>query len=451
MVFKNFKLNIVIRIILIILMILAVFISIYGFGFNVTPVLLGVLVIFQIIDLIKYVQKTNRYLTSFLESIRYADFSRSFKLEGLGTAYDEMKEAFNDVIRDFQRIRNEKEEHYHYLQNVIQHIGISLIAFQKDGSVEMINNSAKKLFQVNKLKNINELENYSKELVEKLKKMKSGERILVQVLDNDMMMQLAVYATEFKIRMQRIILVSIQNIQSELEEQEMEAWQKLIRVLTHEIMNSITPIASLSTTINELLKDIDTTDNIPQMIDDETVEDIRNSLTTISKRSTGLIHFVDSYRNLTKIPKPNFNIIPVKEIFDNVHLLMEKDIQNCGIECVIDITPSGLELTADEELIEQVLINLIKNARYAVADTIDPKITMRAFLDKRGRIALQVLDNGPGILQDVIDKIFVPFFTTKQDGSGIGLSLSKQIMRMHGGSITAQSEPNKETSFTLRF
>ncbi len=451
MVYKNFKINIVVRVILIIVMILAVFISIYRFGFNVTPILLGVLMIFQIIDLIRYVQKTNMYLTSFLESIRYADFSRSFKLEGLGTAYDEMKEAFNDVISDFQKIRSEKEEHYHYLQNVIQHIGISLIAFQKDGSVEMINNSAKKLFQISKLKNIRELGSYSSELVEKLIKMKSGDRILVQVIDNDMMMQLAIYATEFKIRMQSIILVSIQNIQSELEEQEMAAWQKLIQVLTHEIMNSITPIASLSSTINELLKDIDITDNKPQMIDDETVGDIRNSLRTITKRSTGLIHFVESYRNLTKIPKPKFNIIPVKDVFNNVHLLMEKDLKLKGIECVIDISSSSLELTADEELIEQVLINLVKNAIHALSDVENAKIIMRAFLDKRGRIAVQVIDNGPGILEEVIDKIFVPFFTTKPDGSGIGLSLSKQIMRMHGGTLTAQSEPNVETNFTLRF
>lgn len=451
MVYRNFKINIVVRIILIIIMILAVFISIYRFGFHVTPILLGVLIIFQILNLIKYVQKTNRYLTSFLESIRYADFSRSFKLEGLGSAYDEMRDAFNNVISDFQKIRAEKEEHFHYLQNVIQHIGISLIAFQKDGSVEMINNSAKKLFQISKLKNISELESYSPELVKKMKHMKSGERILVQVIDNDMMMQLAIYATEFKIRMQRIILVSIQNIQSELEEQEMAAWQKLIQVLTHEIMNSITPIASLSSTINELLKDIDTTDNKPQMIDDETVIDIRNSLKTIAKRSTGLVHFVESYRNLTKIPKPKFDIIPIKEIFNNVHLLMEKDLTLKGIECVIDISPPSLELTADEELIEQVLINLVKNAIHALSDIDNAKIILKAFLDKRGRIAMQVIDNGPGILKEVIDKIFIPFFTTKPDGSGIGLSLSKQIMRVHGGTLTAQSEPNVKTSFTLRF
>ena len=451
MIYKNFKINTVVRIILIMIMTLAVFISVYRFGFNVTPILLGVLIMFQIHDLIRYVQKTNRYLTSFLESIRYSDFSRSFKLEGLGTAYDEMKIAFNDVISDFQKVRTEKEEHFHYLQNVIQHIGISLIAFQKDGSVEMINNSAKKLFQISKLKNIDQLESYSSELVEKLKNMKSGERILVQVIDNDMLLQLAIYATEFKIRMQRIILVSIQNIQTELEEQEMAAWQKLISVLTHEIMNSITPIASLSSTINELLKDIDTTDNKPQMINDETVIDIRNSLRTISKRSTGLVHFVESYRNLTKIPKPKFNIIPVKDIFNNVHLLMEKEIKMNGIECIINISPTSLELTADEELIEQVLINLVKNAIHALHKIENAKIIMRAFMDKRGRIALQVIDNGPGILEEVIDKIFIPFFTTKQEGSGIGLSLSKQIMRTHGGTLTAQSEPNIETNFTLRF
>ena len=451
MIYKNFKINTVVRIILIMIMTLAVFISVYRFGFNVTPILLGVLIMFQIHDLIRYVQKTNRYLTSFLESIRYSDFSRSFKLEGLGTAYDEMKIAFNDVISDFQKVRTEKEEHFHYLQNVIQHIGISLIAFQKDGSVEMINNSAKKLFQISKLKNIDQLESYSSELVEKLKNMKSGERILVQVIDNDMLLQLAIYATEFKIRMQRIILVSIQNIQTELEEQEMAAWQKLISVLTHEIMNSITPIASLSSTINELLKDIDTTDNKPQMINDETVIDIRNSLRTISKRSTGLVHFVESYRNLTKIPKPKFNIIPVKDIFNNVHLLMEKEIKMNGIECIINISPTSLELTADEELIEQVLINLVKNAIHALHNIENAKIIMRAFMDKRGRIALQVIDNGPGILEEVIDKIFIPFFTTKQEGSGIGLSLSKQIMRTHGGTLTAQSEPNVETNFTLRF
>lgn len=451
MIYKNFKIHTLFRIVLITATILLMFLAIFRFGFNVTPILLGALIIFQVIDLIKYIQKTNQYLTNFLESIRYSDFSRSFRIEGLGTAYDGLKAAFNDVIEDFQKIRSEKEEHYHYLQNVIQHIGISLIAYQKNGTVEMVNNSAKKMFQVSKLRHIDELESYSTELVEKLNNMKAGERILLQVVDNDMMMQLAVYATEFKLRTRNIMLVSIQNIQSELEEQEMDAWQKLIRVLTHEIMNSITPIASLSSTINEILKDIDTTDNKPQEIDDETVIDIRNSLKTIHKRSTGLIHFVESYRNLTRIPKPKFTIVSVQQIFESVYKLLEKDLEMNGVKCVQDISPSSLELTADEELVEQVLINLVKNAMHSVADIADAKIVLKAFLDRRGRVAIQVIDNGPGILKDVIDKIFVPFFTTKKEGSGIGLSLSRQIMRMHGGSLTAQSEPHVETNLTLRF
>jgi len=451
MVYKNFQLHVILRIILIVLSIFVLFASIYNFGFTVTPILLFVVIIAQVFSLIKFVQKTNKYLTSFLESIRYADFARTFKIEGLGTAYDEMKDAFNDVIADFQKIRSEKVENYHYLQNVIQHIGISLLAFQKDGSIELLNNSAKKLFQINRLKNIDQLVKYSPELVSKFRSMKSGERELVQVDDNDTIMQLAVYATEFKIRTKSITLVSIQNIQSELEEQEMEAWQKLISVLTHEIMNSITPIASLSSTINELLKDIDTTDNVPQLIDDDTVIDIRNSVKTIEKRSTGLVHFVESYRNLTKIPKPKFEIIPVQEIFDNVFLLMEKDLQNSNIECSIEISPESLELTADEDLIEQILINLIKNAISALSGIENGKIILKAFLDKRGRVVLQVIDNGPGIIEEVIEKIFVPFFTTKTDGSGIGLSLSKQIMRVHGGTITAHSKPNVQTDFTLKF
>ena len=451
MVYKNFKLNCSIRIILIAITMLLTIFSVFNLGFSVTPILLGLITILQISSMLQYIQKTNRYLTTFLESIRYSDFSRSFKIEGLGSAYDGLKTAFNHVIEDFQKIRTEREEHYHYLQNVIQHIGISLIAFRKDGHVEMMNNSAKKLFQINRLNNIKELKKYSVELVRTLKELKPGKRKLVQVSDEDVMLQLAIYATEFKLSNRTIKLVSIQNIQSELEEQEMAAWQKLISVLTHEIMNSITPIASLSATVNDLLKNIDTTDNIPQEIDDEIVIDIRNSLTTIHKRSTGLIRFVESYRNLTKIPKPEFEIIPVKNIFDNVKLLMEKELHKSNINCSKSIIPETLEVTADQQQIEQVLLNLLKNSQHALEGQENGKIELNAFLDKRGKVAIQVVDNGPGILEDVIDKIFIPFFTTKANGSGIGLSLSRQIMRFHGGTITANSELNVKTEFTLKF
>ncbi len=419
--------------------------------FNITPVIIIMIVVFQVFSLIHFLESTNRYLTNFLESIRYSDFTRSFQVDGLGAAYDGLKEAFNDVMNDFQQIRTEKEVYQHYLQNVIQHIGICLIVFKKNGDVLMINNAAKKLFRINKLININSLEKFSPELTKILPKLKSGEKALVKVQDDEELLQLVIYAKEFILEGQRLSLVSIQNIQMELETQEMEAWQKLIRVLTHEIMNSITPIASLSATVNNILDDIDTTDNIPQEIDDETIIDIQNALKTIHKRSQGLIHFVETYRNLTKIPNPDFKIFQVEQLFNNIKKLMQEPLKKVNIEFSIKIEPISLELAADEQLIEQIIINLIKNSIQALEKKKNGKISLKAFIGFRGRAIIQVIDNGQGILKEVIDRIFIPFFTTKQSGSGIGLSLSKQIMRLHRGSITVSSQPDVETVFSLRF
>ena len=451
MVYKNFRFKIIVRISFIILSIFLLFFVIYNMEFNITPVLIIMIVAFQVFSLIHFLESTNRYLTNFLESIRYSDFTRSFQVEGLGAAYDGLKEAFNDVINDFQQIRTEKEVYQHYLQNVIQHIGICLIVFKKNGDVLMINNAAKKLFRINKLKNINSLDNFSPELTKILPKLKSSEKALVKVQDDEELLQLVIYAKEFILEGQRLSLVSIQNIQMELETQEMEAWQKLIRVLTHEIMNSITPISSLSATVNNILDDIDTTDNIPQEIDDETVIDIQNALKTIHKRSQGLIHFVETYRNLTKIPNPDFKIFQVEQLFNNIKKLMQEPLKKDNIEFSIKIEPISLELAADEQLIEQIIINLIKNSIQALEKKKNGKISLKAFIGFRGRAIIQVIDNGQGILKEVIDRIFIPFFTTKQSGSGIGLSLSKQIMRLHSGSITVSSQPDVETVFSLRF
>lgn len=408
-------------------------------------------IIYQIYEIIRYVEKTNRLLKNFLESIRYSDFTRNFQVQGLGSSFDKLQESFNAVITDFQKIRAEKEEHYFYLQTVIQHIGISLIAFHRDGKVEMINNASKKLFQVSNLKKIQDLSSFSDELVNCLLSLKHGENTLVKVVDNEDILKLAIYATEFKINNRQVILVSIKNIQYELEEQEIESWQKLIRVLTHEIMNSITPISSLSTTLTTILDDFGENNTNIQDEDLETLNEVKLALETIHKRSSGLLHFVDTYRNLTKIPKPNFGIFQVQKLFDNIHRLMQEEIKRKGIECEININPESLELSADEQLLEQVLINLIKNSIHALEHTENPRIELKAFMNKRGRISIQISDNGQGIIKEVLDKVFIPFFTTKPKGSGIGLSLSKQILRLHGGTITAQSIPNEKTSFTLTF
>ncbi|WP_244880366.1 sensor histidine kinase [Saccharicrinis fermentans] len=429
------------------------FYLIYNTDLTMTLFLIGGFIGIQIFAFIHYIDRTNRILNNFLESIRYSDFTRTFHVEGEGSSFEKLKNSFNEVIKDFQEVRAEKEENFYYLQTVIQHIGIALIAFQKDGKVELINNATKKLFQVRNLSNVQALNSFSQEMVEKLFSIKHGENTLIKVQEKDNLLQLVIYATEFRIHNRTITLVSIKNIQQELEEKEMESWQKLIRVLTHEIMNSITPISSLSSTVTLIIKDLMENLRAQGVGTDEvdTLEEVETALKTIHKRTDGLLHFVNTYRNLTKIPNPNFSIFRVRQLFSNINHLFEEEIKSKNIRCDIRIEPESMELSADEHLIEQVIINLVKNAIHAVTGREDACIRLNAYMNSRGRIVMQVVDNGPGILPNVLDRVFIPFFTTKPQGSGIGLSLSRQILRLHGGTINAYSEPEKETKFTLTF
>ena len=418
-----------------------------------TLVIVGGVILYQIYALIHYVERTNRDLTRFLQAIRYEDFSQSFTGAGLGASFNALKAAFTEVLDAFRQTRSEKEEHYRYLQTVVQHVGVGLICFQPEGNVELMNTAAQRLLKTGQLRNINALRSFSADLVDALFRLKPGERALVKVEEDGEQLQLAVYAAELRMRGQVFTLVSIQNIQSELEEREMEAWQNLIRVLTHEIMNSVTPIASLASTVHDLLTIPNRSGHqeLSEEIQTETISDIHDAIQTIERRSEGLLHFVNAYRKLTRIPKPDFQIFPVAELFARIQQLMLTEMVHRAVDFHVHVEPETLELTADPEQIEQVLINLLLNALQAMEGQPDPRIELVAQMDGRGRVLIQVRDNGPGIVEEVQEKIFIPFFTTKQDGSGIGLSLSRQIMRLHRGTISAQSKPNVETVFTLRF
>jgi len=451
MIYKNFRVHIILRLVLLSASLLALFYLLNAGTYYLTPVVLIVLIIIQIYSLIRLVEKTNHDLSNFLQSIRFSDFSSSFQNEGLGDSYDHLRSIFNNVIKDFQKIRSEKEEHYFYLQNIVQHIGVGIIAYRRDGSVEMINKASKRLFQISKLKNIGELSRCSAELVDVLLKIQMSENTLVKVYNGEEFLQLSIYATEFKLNNRTIVLVSIRNIQAELAEQEMDAWQKLIRVLTHEIMNSIAPISSLSSTLSSMVEEIANSENKNKVVDIETVNDIQDALKTIYKRSTGLSHFVETYRNLTQIPAPDFSIFFVEPLLKYIVGLFKNELNKKSIQVEIHVQPATLELTADEQLLEQVLINLLQNSIQAAKTDGTAHIQIKAFLNKRGRITIQVIDNGQGILEEVQQKIFIPFFTTKHSGSGIGLSLSRQILRLHGGSINVQSQPDVKTVFTLTF
>ncbi len=453
MIYKNFRLNIIVRILLLTASIFIFLFILMNKIYYIIPIFFVLLIVFQVIHLIYYVDRTNREVTNFLESIRFSDFSRNFQSNNLGASFDELKKAFNEITLDFQKIRTEKQEHYFYLQNIIQHIEIGIVAFTPDGTVQMINQAAKKTFQTQTLKNIKLLASWYIGFDEVLMSMQTGDNRLIKLKVDDSSLQLALHASEFKIKDQEITLVSIKNIQSEMDEQEMEAWQKLIKVLTHEIMNSIAPISSLTSTVNLMVSDVAESieEYVPDDFDRETLMDIKEALTTIYKRSTGLIHFVEKYRNLTKIPKPNFTIYKIKDQFKYLSSLLAEELQHSNIELKIDIMPENIEITADEQLIEQVLINMVKNSIHGLENTENKKLQLSASINQQGKCLIEVIDNGQGIISEVLDKIFIPFFTTKSTGSGIGLALSKQIMRLHGGSIYVHSEPDVETRFTLSF
>jgi len=402
------------------------------------------------VSLVRYTEKVTRDLTRFLESVQYSDFTRRFASDGRGPFFEDLRDAFEEVTSEFRRLRAEREREVRYLEQVVQHLGVALITYQDDGEVGLMNTAARRLLRTGPIRHVEALERVSDDLAETLRTLESGEQAMVRVEEEDRTLQLAVRVRRFRLQGEPHALASIQDLRNELEEKEMEAWQELTSVLTHEITNSVAPISSLASTAQRRL-DAES-DGTPLTADQ--AADVREAVGAIEQRSEGLINFVDAYRSFTDIPSPEFELLEVEDVFDNVTRLLRAQSENQALSLTTSIDPPDLTLTADPDLIDQVLLNLALNALQAIEEAPDTRpghIEFRAHVDPRSRPVIQVEDNGPGIPDDVQEKIFVPFFTTKEEGSGIGLSLSRQIMRLHGGSISVHSSLGEGTVFTLRF
>ncbi|MEE4259674.1 MAG: ATP-binding protein [Bacteroidales bacterium] len=451
MVYKRFRLQVVVRVALLVITMLLIVFTYQQTAYMVSTIILSLLLVVQVVALIRYTEQTNRKLIRFFESIRHADFTSSFTDNELGRSFEGLNWEFNKVIAAFNKNKTEKEEHFNYLLTVIQHVSIGIIVFKRDGHVDVFNNAVKRLLQIATLRKIEHLKDISEDLPDKLMQMKAGEKILLKLFIKDELVQLSIHATEFRMRGEEYLLVSFQDIHPELEQKEIESWQKLIRVLTHEIMNSITPISSLASTVSSMLNEYKSSN--PQITADEQegLEDILHAISTIESRSKGLLNFVEIYRNLTRIPKPNFRYFSVSELFDRSLELLQPKISQYNILIRIKIFPQDLKILADPDLIDQVVINLLLNAVDAIKEVPEPQITIVASTNLNNRTTIEFADNGKGIKQDILDKIFMPFFTSKKTGSGIGLSLSRQIMQMHKGSISVRSKPDEGALFTLVF
>ena len=400
-------------------------------------------VILVLIELIWYVDRFNRDFNSFLLSLRQRDFTTHFKDQGRSASFDQLYGTLNDISDIFRAISAEKEAQFRYLELLVEHIRVGILTLDESGRIHLANRASKTLLHREVLFSLKSLESVSAELVHTLREIRSGETRLLKVRVGNEMLHLSIHASEFYLENKYHKLVSLQNIRNELDAREMEAWQKLIRVLTHEIMNSVSPVISLSETLHKLLRQhkeaLHGVSDLYQPLD--------RGLDAIRSRTEGLFHFTQSYRKLTGIPQLSLKETSTLQLIDRVRILLEQPLKTQGIQLRLSVT--DLPVVVDPELMEQVMINLVKNAMEALAGTADPSIAISAARRPDGSTVISVRDNGPGIDEAIADKVFVPFFTTRKNGSGIGLPLVRQILQLHHADIRFQSEPGKGTEFII--
>ncbi|ADB40561.1 sensor histidine kinase [Spirosoma linguale] len=424
-------------------------------GLLLFPFVIGHIVLS--VNLYRYVTSVNRKLTRFLESVRYSDFAVAFRADSnLGPSFHELNDQFNEVLDAFRQARAEKEANLHYVNTIVQHVSVGLLTFDATGQVELVNQTALRLLGIYRLRTLNDLQATHPDLADMLRSSTNSSTPVSYQTGADG--ELSVRCTAVRLRGRLVTVASMQNIRSELQQRELDAWQNLTKVLRHEIMNSITPIVSLAGTMRDIVE----TDLVPLSLPEytgqqspaelafvaESVNDLRDALTTIEQRGAGIMQFVDAYRHFTTIPQPVFADVSVEQLLRNVVHLVQADAQKHQV--AISVSSPELAIRADAAQIEMVLLNLIKNAVESLGKTPNPAIRIEA--EAMGtRVVIRVTDNGAGIEPEALEQIFIPFYTTKKTGSGIGLSLSRQIMQLHNGQLTAESIPGQGSTFSLMF
>jgi nitrogen fixation/metabolism regulation signal transduction histidine kinase len=416
-------------------------------GNTIYIVLLIPVVIFQFFDLVRFQNKTNKELFQFIESVEYRDFSRNFDVKHAPGDLQVLRKSFNKINSTIQMISKEKETSFHYLQKILELVDTGIMSYKvDDGEVIWMNESLKQMLQLPYLKTIHSLKKRDEQLYNDVTKLKPGEGKVTVASVDKRTFKILLSATAFQTDGSKFMLIAFQNINEALDETESKAWKKLLSVMTHEIMNSVAPISSLADTLKNRLEQ-----SVNQLGNDGALNDIKVGVDTIKRRSDSLLKFAEVYRNLNKINKPNLTTVFVRDLFENLYNLMEPTLEQKNIEMDIVMTDTELEVDIDISLIEQVLINLVVNAMEAVKDRESPRIVLSAGLSQRKKIYIKVGDNGVGISEDVMDSIFIPFFSTRKNGSGIGLSLCKEIMLLHKGNIDVHSTQGQGTVFTLTF
>jgi nitrogen fixation/metabolism regulation signal transduction histidine kinase len=402
------------------------------------------------VNLILFLNRTNRNIRFFFDSVKNDDSNLSFSVDNKSGSLKELHQSMNNVNLQIQKLKMENRQQEQFFSRILEMLATGIITYDSKGFIHHANSAAKKLLSVETMTHLGQIERIDNKLYTAIRSIRPSERHLVALKTKQGEIQLLLKSTISGTDKEELGILSIQDIKHELDEKEVDAWMKLIRVLMHEIMNSITPITSLSDSLIKIYHDGEKSIS-PEQLTGQKISTTLQGLTVIKQQGNGLMSFVDSYRKLTRIPDPDKKLFKVEDLITHVQLLYNSMQNNTGTGLSVDLKNPDLELYADQNLITQVLINLLKNALEANAGNKGAKISLVAGTDIFNHTEICVVDNGPGIAKEIIDEIFIPFFSTKQNGSGIGLSISKQIMRVHGGNLKARSIPGQETVFCMSF
>lgn len=445
--YKAYIYKLFFRILLLAGLILALTYCVYK-DLSTYTVILSVALLYLLINTYSFVKRRFIAMDDFFEAVKYRDFSRWFPEDKGPKDVRFLYTGFNEINRTIKEINSQNQAQYVYLQKILEMVDIGIIAYNiESGDVLWSNDSFGDILDVPSFKNIRFIENRKPELFNTIFETYHREPDSISIaLQNDKI-KILISDTVFQVNDDAFKLIVIQNIDDTLNKNESESWKKLLSVMTHEIMNSIAPISSLADTLQ---KNLQISIEHPEKEKLE-LNDLNSGIKTIKNRSEGLLQFAKTYRSLSKVTNLKLQRIKVSDLFNNIQLLMVPSIEAKNIDIEFKITGSRLELDIDSHLIEQVLINLLLNAVDACKSRDNAKIKVQALQNPNKDIVIKVHDNGSGIPQDILENIFVPFFTSKATGSGIGLSLCKQIMLLHKGRILVKSIENEGSVFSLVF
>ena len=445
-----YKINIIIRIIL---LSANIYLGFYFFQIkdkNMTVIVLAVLSVIQVFLLINYLFRVNRSLGRLLSYAAEGDSTIVFDKKFIETQFKGFLSGLEKINRQIKEARIKKETLQLLMFSIIEHVETGLMALREDGSVYFVNPSGLKIFSLDFLTDISDLDKITPGISQNINELKPGRTKLIKIISKERILPVSFRSKQFKIASDKLHLISFQDISTVLEENEIESWQKLMRILNHEIMNSITPIYSMSAAIKKLFKEQNSKEWSGRL-DEEIIKDIIKKNEIIEGRSRGLMDFVEKYRTVFHLPDLNMSEIKIDELFNNVNHLMSAELKSENIHMKIEYCGINQILLVDVHLIEQVLINLIKNSILALKNTEEPLLLIRADFSPGMAPKIEVKDNGHGINKEIIHDIFIPFFTTRKDGSGIGLSLSRQIMKKHGGGLYVKQGKDRGVVFTMQF